>query len=721
MRSSSNADRSIVSGGAYARGMVATLAFVVAVGYSAFRLRRWLLPGWSGSPARLVEVVLGLSIVICLSELLGLFGLFDETPLLVGATALALGCHRLPPRARLARDGDIPKQPSPFPTASVAVGVAVVLTTGLAIDWLPYTIEPLDHGILGVDALWYELPNAAWFAQTGSLTGLHFNTPLDLLQWFLPANSELVHSVGMVLVGRDLFSPVMNLGWLGLAVLAAWCVGRPYGAGALSTIAVAPVLASPQLVASQSGAAKPDIATLALMLASVAILVNGARTDVGRGRDGFPASPAAVAVAGLAAGLAVGARLNQIPLVAVAGLGLILIAGAGRRARVGLAWFGPVLATSAFWYLRNLFTVGNPLPWIGVHLGPVSVPATESVVKNYPQPHTSLADVITNGSDWSNYFLPNLKASYGDLWFLLLGMALLGMIACVVERGAAVRRVLGAAALVGVVAYAFTPYTGSGVNGNPTQFIETLRYLTPTLALGLALLPTLSFVRSDVRRYAVAAVMISTFLFAFDFEHLFTSEVGDTAILVGAAIGLVLTAAILLARRPTRIKLVGYGAIAILAAAVLWPVARDYLRNRYSEFRPFAWASGVHDARIGIDGTVAGFAQYAYYGRDLSNTVDYIARRGPRGSFDPIETCAAWRTAVNRGHYDYLVLSQTHDPGDFGNPAFAPEPGWLHGDPAATLILRDGPVSVFNLDGPLDPNGCARPNASFSGLPPLLR
>jgi hypothetical protein len=216
--------------------------------------------------------------------------------------------------------------------------------------------------------------------------------------------------------------------------------------------------------------------------------------------------------------------------------------------------------------------------------------------------------------------------------------------------------------------------------------------------------------------------MVLILLFTFNFEHLFTSPVGDTAILVGAALAVVSTAAILLARRLPRTRLAVYGGIGVIvAAAAFWPVARDYVANRYAADATFAWADGISDARFGIVGTRAAFDQYGFYGRDLSNTVEYIGRRGPRGSFDPIETCSAWRDAVNKGDYDYLVVSLTFNPADRAHSGYAPEPSWLDAAPTALPVFRTGSFAVFRLLGPLDPAGCDRIKHLFSGLPPMLR
>ena len=89
--------------------------------------------------------------------------------------------------------------------------------------------------MLTFDTLWYHGPFAARIADTGSVWGMHFTDPL-YLNWFYPENSELLHAAGIVLFNRDIFSPLVNFGWLGVALLAAWCIGRPYGVAPLSLV-----------------------------------------------------------------------------------------------------------------------------------------------------------------------------------------------------------------------------------------------------------------------------------------------------------------------------------------------------------------------------------------------------------------------------------------------------------------------------------------------------
>ena len=58
----------------------------------------------------------------------------------------------------------------------------------------------------------------------------------------------------------------------------------------------------------------------------------------------------------------------------------------------------------------------------------------------------------------------------------------------------------------------------------------------------------------------------------------------------------------------------------------------------------------VHDARVGVVGTFGGFFAYPLYGVDDSNRVQYVAARGPHGSFTPIASCARGGPRSNADH-----------------------------------------------------------------------
>ncbi len=144
--------------------------------------------------------------------------------------------------------------------------------------------------MFGGDTTWYHMPFAARIAQEGSIVHLHFTDPLRLAAWYYPQSSELVHAAGIVLFKSDWLSPLINLLWLSIALLAAWCVGRPYKVGPATLVAGAIVLDAGVMIETQPGEGRNDIMGLAFLLAFAAFLINGhqrrapAEGDVGPGR-----------------------------------------------------------------------------------------------------------------------------------------------------------------------------------------------------------------------------------------------------------------------------------------------------------------------------------------------------------------------------------------------------------------------------------------------------
>ena len=257
--------------GEYLLGLALAALALGPVAVAAPAVRGRLLPGWSGAPARLAEAVVFLAIVWAVAQLLGVVGLLERVPLVLGLALAGVGAVWAARRGAASEPGDPPPAPVPGRLAVVAaaVGAALVLA-----QWGVQVVEVLGHGMTSSDTLSYHGPVAARFFQDGSITSLEF-VYSDPIIPFLPFNSELLHAVGMLLIGSDVASPLINMGWLGLALLAAWCVGRPYGLGPASLAATCPFLASPALVTSQAGSAGNDIVAGALMLAAAALLLNG--------------------------------------------------------------------------------------------------------------------------------------------------------------------------------------------------------------------------------------------------------------------------------------------------------------------------------------------------------------------------------------------------------------------------------------------------------------
>ncbi len=76
--------------GSYALSAAALAALAAALAFSAHRLRAHLIPEWTGAPARLVEAITGIALLIWVSELLGSLHLLYAWAL-VACTLLAAG------------------------------------------------------------------------------------------------------------------------------------------------------------------------------------------------------------------------------------------------------------------------------------------------------------------------------------------------------------------------------------------------------------------------------------------------------------------------------------------------------------------------------------------------------------------------------------------------------------------------------------------------------
>src|SRR3954452_7836245 len=86
----------MVSAGSYLLGALQLALVLVPICFAAYRLRQRLLPGWSGAPARLVESIVAVALLIWLSEILGTFGLFYPGILVAASVLLGLAIWFLP-------------------------------------------------------------------------------------------------------------------------------------------------------------------------------------------------------------------------------------------------------------------------------------------------------------------------------------------------------------------------------------------------------------------------------------------------------------------------------------------------------------------------------------------------------------------------------------------------------------------------------------------------
>jgi hypothetical protein len=731
--------------GGYLLGVAQLALVVVPVGFSACRLRSRLLPGWEGAPARLVESILGVALVIWLSEILGTVGLFYAGAL-IGASLLVAGTVAFWPAGPVTA-GDPPSLPvakaSSPPTVPPAGGapwlwlVMLLVVSATVFSWGVTAQHAWDRGVFNFDSLWYHLPFAADMVQTHSIVGMH-HVETVFTNWFYPQNSELLHAVGILLTGRDTLSLFLNFGWLVVAFLSAYCVGRPYGRGALTVIAAAILLECHTLVVRDPGAAKNDLMAAALLLASIAILVEAyAQRRVVELRppmeDKAQPHPGwdrwALAAAGLAAGLAAGTRVTGLAMAGALTVAVVVLSPQGRRWAAAGWWFGAALAGGAFWYLRNLVVAGNPIPEVE-KLGPISLPHPERLQEG--RPDFSIVHYATDTGVWREYFGPGLHEAFGTLWPLVVFGAVAAALLALLRGRDRIVRWVGAVALLGALAYLFTPLSAAGAEGEPVGFGINIRYVIPALLAGIVLLPLDRWIKTRRQEWGLAAVLVFVFLVTDRPDDALHDKGRVFAFLLVALVVLVPALLFYLRGRSLRAPLLAGGAAALLLAlvAIGYPLQRHYLEHRFAnegsadESIPgmhldsaYRWTRGVEGARIGLAGTIAGFAGYGFYGTDLSNRVRYLGEDGPHGAFNALPTCAAFRAAVNEADLDYLVTAPFLNFLHPGDPIDSPEARWLGGEKAVRPVLRSGPVTVWEVRGDLDPDACGPTNAPLREVP----
>ena len=705
--------------GSYVAGSAGLVGIAGALLAGGYWLRRWVAPELGGAVARLAELVLATSTLVVALELVGSFGLLERgwvigACLAAGCGEAILGHSRCPSPARAA-----PVPRVPLWATLLALGAASVLVA----QWCSPTLLNVGQGIFGGDATWYHLPFAARFAQLHSTWQLHFTDPLQLSAWFYPASSELLHSAGIVLFGSDWLSPLLNLGWLALAMLGGYCVGRPFGVGPSTLIASMLVLGSGILIESQAGDAGNDLMAIALLIAMAALLLNGRVERDAPGEQPARLGTGPLAIAGLAGGLAASVKLTMLAPVGAVVLGVVLLAERGRRVRTAAALGAGSLITGGYWYLRNLAHAGSPLPQIG-GLGPIGLPHPDQMPLYPRDPHSVAHYLLGHPGVYREWIAPQLGQAFGPLFWLILGIALLGAVHAIVASRDRVLATIGAAALITAAVYVLLPLSAAGPEGELKGFFSNTRYLAPALALGLVLAPVArplraNRVRTAATLLALAAICaLGTIARAPWYSHYTAGAALLTLGVVGAPVAIEV-----LGRRGKRARAVALAGGGVVLALILALGRGQELRHSWVHYSrgvlsrratrnplaTFAWARELSHRRIAIAGSgELFFAQYLFYGADASNWVQYVGEPGAHGGYRVASGCRVLRRQINRGRFDFLVISRWGD--DAPDRRRFPIRAWVRTDPALERIRREDvrpqAVWTYRIEGRLDPAGC---------------
>lgn len=701
---------------------VARLVVLAASLYLAARAwRRFLAPEWPRPVAALADLVGMLSLAVVLGELLGSVGAFRNWALIPASVVLALASawwcgRRSQGRATVERE-----QAKRVDTTTIVVTAASAAL--VVAQWSTWVAHDVTLGIGNAggpgngDSLWYHMPIAASFVQTGWTTHLLYLNGEALVTYY-PANTSLLHAIGILAMRTDVLSPFVNIALLPVALLAGWCIGARRGLGPAALAAVAVACTIPVVVVSEAGTAKDDVLGLVGLLASVAFL------------EARRHERAAAIYSGLGAGLAIGSKLTFVAPVLVLAVSLAVVTPKALRRATIVRWLAGVVATGSFWYIRNLVAIGNPIP--GLKAGPLPRPPTPSMDVY----GTNVLHNIADSRVWHDALFPGLQEGFGAAWPVPIGIVTVAtLIGLVKLRGR--ERIVPIVGLLAFLAFLITPGTVwapqllpfPGVGFVTTSlFAFNLRYMLPAVAIGLVTVPLIA--ERWRRGPYVATLAIGVALASMQLVPQGRQTWSRGHVLLEAVVAvltLLAVAALVSGRKPPwagatgRTRLAWAGA-AVAAAAALLVAGRQLEHysavNRYGGLDLARWASSLPGVRIGYSGFVF---SYPLYGAFLQNRVQMIGEHGPNGAWHPVRTCAAWRRDVRRADVQYLVVP-------FGGPALGlgidlsrwrvglpggeppdepPESSWTRTDPGMRLVFKSTEgAGVYAVTGPATTSGC---------------
>ena len=492
-------------------------------------------------------------------------------------------------------------------SVDVATLIALVIAALAVVHFADGVRLRLDTGMTGFDCTWYHGPFAAGFFQSGDTWGLHYIAP-QFLAWFYPANSEIFHAVGMNAFDRDILSPLLNLGWFVGCLLACWCIGGPPGRALVTGPRSGRAQRAGALRPGGRGAQRPR----RHLLPARRDRDRPQRRAPGRaGEQGGPLSTGALALVGLAAGLAAGTKLNFLLPARSSSSGSPRSRRGGGGAPWAAAGWGrwPAVATGT---CATSSTQATRCPGSTTSARSRCRLPTRRSAAAKPTASSATSPTARSGRTGS---CPASTMGSGSLWPLLLAAALAGL--CSPRPRA---RSVGAGCdpvLPSRPVGRSPPSPGWSLRPRPpapracpTASSPASATSRPALVLGLALLPTaLTCDRGSsgcsAGRWASEPAGV------------------DSAALVGRPGGEGLAPGA--ARSPS------------LAVAIGYPVQRHYLRDRYADptlhharpRRRIQMGDAVSGARIATTST----RQYPLFGTDLSNRVEFVGEERPHGGF----------------------------------------------------------------------------------------
>jgi hypothetical protein len=664
--------------GDYIGGAAVFLLMLAAVVVGARILLVRRLPHLRGSVRVLAFATLGTLGLLAVHLVPAILGVLGRGSVLASAALWLAGTWAVPAapakRAEPMAASEVSSGEGGFERLGAALAVALTSTFALA-----FLIAQAATPPTAIDTLTFHLPGVARWIETGSIWQVD-NMVANVAHGNFPNNGDVVLLAAVLPWHNDFLSHLSMYPFYVLTGLAVYALARELRARpAIAAVASCLVLTIPAVALPALALSLVDALMLFSFLTGILFLVRHSRSG----------AASELLVAGLALGIAFGTKWYAVSsvaiVVAVWASASVLRRSAWRQVLSQAAvLIGVIALAGGVWLLRNWVETGNPILPVRVELlGTTIFDAPHDVLRETNG--FTIADYLGDGGVWSEFILPQLRRALASPAGLI-GVGFLLALCVFAWRPS--RRPGGAwaplAVVVGLlaVAYAITPYSAGGPEGQPTLVGADARYAVPAIALAAALVPTILSPRARAIALALGLVaMVDGIVWTTKLSSNYGQPSGAdwfaAALVTATASGFVARLAV--RRRLPGLKDRRAAAAAVLVAvvgavAVGYPVQREFNDGRYLGSDPVldqVIQASEDPQRIALAGEWddKGLSPvFPAFGLRLDNEVEYLGDP-EQGMLRPYPTRSEFIAALDHGDYDLVIVGPGRAPGSAGEEA----------------------------------------------------